>query len=53
MAVHDIDVNQIGTATFGSRNGLAQHGEIGGEDRGRDEEAHRLTSSEIGSPGPI
>ena len=53
MAIHHIDVNQIGAATLDSRDGLAQHREIGGEDRGRDEEAHRLTSSEIGSPGPI
>ena len=32
---------------------VAERGEVGREDRRRDLHAHRLTSSEIGSPGAI
>ena len=53
VAVHHVHVNQIGTAAFGGRDGLAEHGKVGRQNRGRDEHAHRLTSREIGSPGAI
>ena len=53
MAVHDVDVNQIGAAALDRGDRVAERGEIGRQDRRRDQHAHRLTSSEIGSPGPI
>ena len=51
MTVHHVDVNQVGAASLGCRDRVAEGGEVGGEDRRRDEDAHRLTSIEIGSPG--
>ena len=53
VAVHHVDVNQIGAAALDRGDRVAERGEVGREDRRRDEHAHRLTSSEIGSPGPI
>ena len=53
MAVHDVDVNEIGTAPLGGGHGLAERGKISSQNRGGDADAHRLTSSEIGSPGEI
>ena len=35
MAVHDIDVDQIGAAFFGGRDGRAQLGKIRRQNRGR------------------
>ena len=53
VAVHHVDVNQVGAAALDGRDRVAERREIGGEDRRRDLHAHRLTSSEIGSPGAI
>jgi len=53
MAVHDVDVDQIGAAALGRADRVAKRGKVGCQDRGGDEHAHRLTSREIGSPGPI
>ena len=53
MAVHDVDVNQVGAARFDRGDCVAEPREVGGQDRRRDQHAHRLTSSEIGSPGAI
>ena len=46
-------MDQIGAAALGGGHGVAERRKIGGQKRRRDEDAHRLTSSEIGSPGPI
>ena len=43
----------FGAAAFDGSDRLAERREIGGEDRGGDQDAHRLTSREIGSPGAI
>ena len=55
VAVHDVDVDQIGAAALGQRDGVAQRGKIRRQQRRRDLDMpgwlHRLTSSEIGSPG--
>ena len=53
VSVHHVDVNEIGAAAFGGSHRLTERGEIGGEDRRSDLHGHRLTSIEIGSPGPI
>ena len=53
MAVHHVDVNEIGAAALDRRDRVAERREVGGEDRRRDLHAHRLTSIEIGSPGAI
>ena len=53
MAVHDVDVNQVGPAALNGRDLRAEDREIGRQDRRRDPHGHRLTSSEIGSPGAI
>jgi hypothetical protein len=53
MAVHDVHVNEVGAAALDRANRVSERREIGREDRRSDEHAHRLTSSEIGSPGPI
>ena len=51
VAVHDVDVNQVGAAALDGRDRVAEGREVGREDRRRDQHAHRLTSIEIGSPG--
>ncbi len=38
--VHDVDVDPVGTAILDGGNRVAQVGEIGRQDRGRDPEAH-------------
>ena len=53
MTVHHVDVDQIGAAAFDGGNRLAERRKVGRQNRRRDEDAHRLTSSEIGSPGAI
>ena len=53
MSVHHVDVDEIGAAPLDGGNRVAERREVRGEDRRRDEHAHRLTSSEIGSPGAI
>ena len=56
VAVHHVDVNEIGAALFGGGDRRAERGKIGGKDRRRDADrfaAQRLTSSEIGSPAAI
>ena len=53
VAVHHVDVYEIGAAALGRGDRVAQGREIGRQNRGGDEHAHRLTSMEIGSPGPI
>src|SRR2546426_515450 len=53
MPVHPVHVDQTGAAALPGRYRGAERREIGGENRRGDEDAHRLTSSEIGSPGPI
>ena len=53
MAVHHVDMNQVGAAAFDGGNRVAKGGEVGREDRRRNLHGHRLTSTEIGSPGAI
>ena len=53
MPVHHVDVNQIGAATLDRGDGRAQRREIGGENRRRNPDAHRLTSIDTGSPEEI
>ena len=53
MAVHHVDVDEVGAAALDGRDRLAEGREVGREDRRRDLHAHRLTSIEIGSPGAI
>ena len=54
VAVHDVHVNGVCATALGGRDGSAQLGEIGRQDRGSDSQAHRrLISKEIGSPGEI
>ncbi len=43
MAVHDVDVDPVCAAGFGLMNGVPQRGEIGREDRGRDQGLHLHT----------
>ena len=51
VAVHDVHVDEISPAALRRADGLAERGEVRGEDRRRDPDRHRLTSREIGSPG--
>ena len=53
MAVHDVQVQQVGATPFDLGDLRCQRGEIGREKRRRNQHAHRLTSIEIGSPGAI
>ena len=53
MAVHDVDVDEIGAAALHLRDGLAKRREVGSEDGRSDLNLHLLTSIEIGSPGAI
>ena len=53
VAVHDVDMNLVGAAPFRRGDRVAQNGEIRRENGGRDPDRHRLTSSEIDSPGAI
>ena len=53
MAVHDVDVDQVGPASLYRCNPRPQRGEIGRQDGRGNPHLHRLTSSEIGSPGAI
>ena len=53
VPVHDVDVDQVGAAALDGGDRVAERREIRGQNRRRDEDAHRLTSSEIGSPGAI
>ena len=53
VAVHHVHVNQIGAAALDGGHGVAEVREVGRENRRREQDAHRLTSSEIGSPGVI
>ena len=48
MAVHDIDVNDIGTGGFNGPHLLVQPGKIGGEDRGRNQDGLHSTPSRTG-----
>ena len=53
MAVHHVDMNQVGAAALDGSNRVAEGGEVGREDRRRNLHGHWLTSTEIGSPGAI
>ncbi len=57
VPVHDVDVQQVGSATLDRRDLLAQRGEVRCQERWRDCERKgihwRLTSSEMASPGAI
>ena len=53
MAVHHVDVNEVGAAALRRRDRLAERGEVGRQDGRGDLHGHRLTSIEIGSPGAI
>src|SRR4051812_46262371 len=47
MTVHDVDMDQIGTAPFGGADIASKRSEVGGENRRRDlNRGHRLTSIE-------
>ena len=52
MAVHDVDVNEIGAAAFNQRDVMPERGEVGGENRRGDLNHYRLTSMEMASPSP-
>ena len=53
MPVHHVHVNEVGAASLGGGDRLAQQGEVGGQERRGDEDAHRLTSMEMASPALI
>jgi hypothetical protein len=53
VAVHYVEVHEIGTPSLGGGDLLTEPGEVRGENRGRKPSGHRLTSSEMGSPGAI
>ena len=53
MAVHDVDMNLVGAAPFCRGDRVAQGGEVRRENGRGDPDRHRLTSSEIDSPGAI
>ena len=56
VAVHHVDVNEIGPSFFHGRNRGAERRKIGGKNRWGEADrfrAQRLTSSEIGSPAAI
>src|SRR5207344_689023 len=53
MTVHHVHVNQLRAATLRHRHRFTEIGEVGRQNGWRDAHAHRLTSREIGSPGPI
>src|SRR5262245_6831500 len=53
MAVHHVHVDEIGTAALHRSNLCSEDAEIRRQNRWRDAHGHRLTSSEIGSPGAI
>ena len=52
-AIHHVDVNKICSSTFDCGNLVGEVSEVSRKDGGGDPEAHRLTSSEIASPGAI
>ena len=49
MPVHDIHVDEVRSSLFGRRHRLRQPCKVGGQDGGRDAEAHRPAAE--GSPG--
>ena len=53
VAVHDVDVNEVGAAALRRGDGAAERGEVGRQDGWGNLDRHRLTSIEIGSPGAI
>ncbi len=53
VTVHDVHVNEIRAAALDGGDRVAKRREVGGENRRSDQHAHRLTSSEIGSPAAI
>jgi hypothetical protein len=50
VTVHDVDMDQIGATGFGRSDRRPKRREVCGENRRRDSQTHRLTSSEIASP---
>ena len=53
VPVHDVDVNEVGPSAFGRGNLCPELREVGCENRRSDLDLHRLTSSEMVSPGEI
>src|SRR6185436_6639249 len=53
MPVHHINVDQIGAAALDRGHRLSERRKVCRQNRRRNQDAHRLTSSEIGSPGAI
>ena len=45
VAVHHVDVNEVGAAALGGRDVAAERGEVGGENRGRDQHVGGATRS--------